>query len=393
MPASPIATAATAAAALAATTLAGPLTPPPGAPQPTNKTLQQVEPRFPISQADTPFVIARAGSYYLTENLTPLATGSDCIRVVASDVTIDLNGFLITDSEIGIWDEGIDLAGDVSNVTIRNGTISNCEDAGVGGRIVPSTSATEITLEGVAIINCGFHGAVLGRGSIVRGCTFKQNASRGLWVGEASVVRDSVFNENGFLGLEADDQSAVISCTASLNGDDGFRVTRSTVMHCAASENAADGLSATESNLANCVARANTEDGFALFTSSASRCSSAANTLNGFAAIDSFITESSADSNTQSGFDITGTTVQRSHARANMAHGIDASTGDNVIDSNSVIANTIRGVFSASVSGNIVIRNTAIGNASNYTLSVSDSFGNPSSGSLSTAGPWANIQN
>ncbi len=41
----------------------GPLAPP-GAPAPTFKTLQQVEPRTPISAL--PFTISQPGSYYLT---------------------------------------------------------------------------------------------------------------------------------------------------------------------------------------------------------------------------------------------------------------------------------------------------------------------------------------
>lgn len=41
---------------------------PPGAPEPTMKTLDQIEARTPISSA--PFTIIRPGSYYLTTNLT-----------------------------------------------------------------------------------------------------------------------------------------------------------------------------------------------------------------------------------------------------------------------------------------------------------------------------------
>lgn len=45
----------------------GSLTPPPGAPAPTMITLQQIEPRTPISSV--PFTITTPGSYYLTTNL------------------------------------------------------------------------------------------------------------------------------------------------------------------------------------------------------------------------------------------------------------------------------------------------------------------------------------
>ena len=76
---------------------------PPGAPAPTMKTLQQVEPRTPISAL--PFTISNSGSYYLTANLTG-AAGSDGITILASDVTLDLNGFTMTGVRSGAIDNG-----------------------------------------------------------------------------------------------------------------------------------------------------------------------------------------------------------------------------------------------------------------------------------------------
>src|SRR5438445_10077681 len=67
----------------------GPLTPP-GAPAPTMKTLDQIEPRTPISSV--PFTISQAGSYYLTKNLTGTAS-QDGITIAADNVTLDLMGF------------------------------------------------------------------------------------------------------------------------------------------------------------------------------------------------------------------------------------------------------------------------------------------------------------
>src|SRR5678815_1587099 len=75
----------------------GPLTPP-GAPAPTMKTLDQVEPRVAINATNTPgdddslFKITQPGSYYLTGNITGVA-GKHGIEIAASGVTLDLNGF------------------------------------------------------------------------------------------------------------------------------------------------------------------------------------------------------------------------------------------------------------------------------------------------------------
>jgi hypothetical protein len=55
---------------------------------PVKKTLNNVEPRTPISSL--PYTISAAGSYYLTGNLTADANG---ILVDANNVTIDLAGF------------------------------------------------------------------------------------------------------------------------------------------------------------------------------------------------------------------------------------------------------------------------------------------------------------
>src|SRR6266853_1113243 len=64
---------------------------PPGAPAPTMKTLQQIQPRTPISSV--PVIILNSGSYYLTDNLEVIY--GDAIFISANNVTVDLNGFNI----------------------------------------------------------------------------------------------------------------------------------------------------------------------------------------------------------------------------------------------------------------------------------------------------------
>ena len=68
---------------------------PPGVPGPTMLTLNQMEPRTPISSA--PYTISQPGSYYLTANLT-VASG-DAIDINANGVTLDLNGFTISSTD------------------------------------------------------------------------------------------------------------------------------------------------------------------------------------------------------------------------------------------------------------------------------------------------------
>src|SRR3712207_5840058 len=94
----------------------GPLAPPPGTPAPTMKSLEQIEPRTPISAL--PITITQPGSYYLTGNLT----GADGIRVSASNVTIDLNGFTIQGTG-GATSVGIYRTTTQTNITVKNGTV------------------------------------------------------------------------------------------------------------------------------------------------------------------------------------------------------------------------------------------------------------------------------
>jgi hypothetical protein len=100
---------------------------PPGAPAPTMKSLDQVEPRTPVDTVHTPgaslfmFYINQPGSYYLTTNIVGLS-GKDAIGISANNVTLDLNGFALIGGSG--TEEGIYIYNTCTNITVRNGNVS-----------------------------------------------------------------------------------------------------------------------------------------------------------------------------------------------------------------------------------------------------------------------------
>ncbi len=128
---------------------------PPGAPEPTMRTLDQIEPRTPI--ASLPFTITQPGAYAVVKNLSSAAGG---ISVQASDVTIDLNGFTLS-GDRAVAGQGITVAAGCDNVTIRNGTVRSW-----GGDGVHAASALHVAVDDLWVEDCVGHGVAMASGSI-----------------------------------------------------------------------------------------------------------------------------------------------------------------------------------------------------------------------------------
>lgn len=169
---------------------AGPLDPP-AAPSSTMKTLDQVEPRHPISTI--PYNIAVSGSYYLSDNLFGTA-GQTGITVSASDVTIDLDGFTLAGGPGSV--NGIALTAGTKVVNIRNGTVRGW---GSGG--IVAGSAGDSVFESLALINNEQHGIIVGgdtpdaSNNIVRRCAVSSNGV-GLQVGGTALVEECTARDN-----------------------------------------------------------------------------------------------------------------------------------------------------------------------------------------------------
>ena len=214
----------------------GPLAPP-GAPAPTMKTLDQIEPRTPISSA--PFTISASGSYYLTGNLT-VATGN-AITISADQVTLDLNGFSISSTHATGNGTAVSISGTRRNVTVKNGHLRGTTTF-AAGVFTPGGF-----LDGVS--NISFVGANLR----VSDLNILGMASDGINLALTSVPTYVVERCNvtvcAALGIQA---GLVRDCSADTTGDDaiqGDTVTNcsgATVNTASASGSGIQGLSVVE---------------------------------------------------------------------------------------------------------------------------------------------------
>jgi parallel beta-helix repeat protein len=160
---------------------------PPGAPGPSMRTLDQVEPRLPIGSG--PVELAAAGSYYLTGPVTGTVT------IAASDVALDLMGYGVV-AAIG---PGILLDGPHTNVVIRNGSVTS-----VSGHGIDATAAVPASMgliEAVRVRGAGLHGVAVTSGFVVRDCYVQGAADAGIWIGGDAQVLDNLLTGNA-VGLQ-----------------------------------------------------------------------------------------------------------------------------------------------------------------------------------------------
>jgi len=209
-----------------ATRAQGPLTPP-GAPAPTMKTLDQIEPRIPIT--NLPFSVFSPGSYYLTGNLAYSFTNQPAIQVFVGGVTIDLNGYTIIN--FGGTDTIYCQALGLSSLTIKNGLIL------LGKHAVYAPLMEGVRLEQIEISNASRTGVVAGANAQILNSKFYQSLSGdGVVVGAGSRVIDSVFQGNQKHGLVVGSGSVIEACHSSGNAGAGFVLEQGSVLRNSSAE-------------------------------------------------------------------------------------------------------------------------------------------------------------
>ncbi len=173
--------------------MAGSLTPPVGPPTSTMRTLDEVETAIIIKRL--PFTISAPGTYKVVGNLSTTTSG---ITIEASDVTLDLNGSSISGIAGGAV-AGIVVAATSKNVTIKNGSCTGFNQAGIRSRC-PSN----LQLENLLISKCGESGIDMLGGTLSR-CIVSGSSGTGIVASSSSASPfrciSSVCRDNGSDGL------------------------------------------------------------------------------------------------------------------------------------------------------------------------------------------------
>jgi hypothetical protein len=370
----------------------GPLAPP-GAPVPTMKTLDQVEPRTPIDATHTPgnvnnlYRITAPGSYYLTGPITGVAAKNG-ISIEASDVTIDLRGFQVTGVP-GSFD-GVRFTDGNNRLTLRNGTITGWGGDGVN-EFAGEGIAEEGIYEDLHLAANGGSGMSLGDKCTVRACRFSDNSNYGLYAdGRATISRCTAGN-NGYSGIYFGSGSVLDSVSAD-NGGSGFESFGEPVLmkDCVAFGNLDSGfLTGGGAQIADCIARDNASKGIdAGYFSSVTRCTVKNNPWGIYAGGSCHIIGNFCEGN---------------------GDGIYTYEGRNEIDGNHVLNGGIGinvDASFASSTNNLVIRNNVGGNTTNYDVAADNRVGptfditaggtpavtgNSGADTTTTLNPWANF--
>jgi len=225
---------------------------PPGAPAPTMKTLQQVEPRVPISSA--PFTISQPGSYYLTTNLT--VSGGDAITIATSGVTLDLNGFTISSTTNPASGTAVLINDGLRDITIQNGHIrggvtnngsGTFSGPGFGEGISFSGAAPRnVRLNGVSVSGCRYSGINVGlsESSTVENCVVQTVGGYGI---AANTIRGCVTLDCGGTAIYGQQVSDSRGESAGGNG-----LSAGTAQNCYGSSSSSGGTGLSAQTAQNC---------------------------------------------------------------------------------------------------------------------------------------------
>jgi hypothetical protein len=189
---------------------------PPSAPGPSMRTLEQLEPRRPISSL--PYTINMQGSYYLTTNLTGQA-GTNGITILSDNVSLDLNGFALIGVTGSLAAIRIDPDNTRRNIAIHNGTICGWGQWGIYGHF-----GEYLIIHDVFACSNGVYGISAGSGSIVTRCTSMGHSSSGFWLYSGSMITECIARKNSGAGIDLYWRNVAKENSCSDNTKEGIKV-------------------------------------------------------------------------------------------------------------------------------------------------------------------------
>jgi hypothetical protein len=212
-------------------------------------------PRTELNQATTPgdvdslFKITQPGSYYLSNDIT----NGMGIEIATSNVTLNLNGFSVTSTAVGIFS----TTG--ANITIKNGTVHGCSGSGISLGSAQRCRLQDLVLDSNG---SGGTGATIGNFGVVRNCIAINNGAEGIFVGLASVVSQCVAVENAASGIRTQNGCTVVDSSTYNNASSGISIgSACTASNCVGHANL-DGISTSgQSVIRGCTATGNTNFG------------------------------------------------------------------------------------------------------------------------------------
>ena len=339
---------------------------PPGAPGETMKSLEQVEPRTPISSL--PYTITESGSYYVTGNLSSTTNG---IVIEASGVTVDLMGFSITgdgsNGDYGIYVDGSTNAV-IENLVIKGGRIGGFFEG------LYCNYMNNSRIEQMRVFGNVYGGVYLDgangqcNGNTIADSTISENGSEGVYLSgyegqcDGNTISDCTIRGNDSYGVY-------------LNGNSG-QCDGNTIADCTINENGARGVyldgyqgQCDGNTIADCTISDNARYGVSLY-GRYGQCN--------------------------------GNRVHGNQVSKNTTKGISLFYADgNRVEANNVWGTTgggtTYGIQTTTGASNFILKNTCMGNGTNYELDSNDTAGPivSASGYLSATGdashPWANF--
>ncbi|MFH0793795.1 MAG: right-handed parallel beta-helix repeat-containing protein [bacterium] len=312
---------------------------PPGAPAPSMKSLQDIYDAvttgpIAVNSVNTPgdsaalYKITQPGSYYLTANIVGVS-GKHGVQITTASVTLNLNGFYligVPGSNIGVY-----TGGSADRVTVVNGVVKDW----------------------------GSYGVYLRNESLVADVKAQNNTSYGIRTNYYSIIRNCVARGNQSDGIRSEGDALITGCISTGNAGNGITIGGSggEVNGCDAYDNGSNGILAGSGG------------GWVIRNNSCSR-----NTFNGISVcaenrvLDNVCTDN-------------GSGVE-------LGYGIYVRCGGNYVEGNICNGNDI-GINALSNGGEVVVRNAASGNTTDYSSSTGNEFG-PTGTALST-NPHTNI--